>query len=378
MTEKLLSAPSGKWILSRFPQRQKELLRAWDAADEYVLQHLSERPPAPGRLLIANDSFGALSTALNELAPVNWSDSWLAHEGLRANLATNQLNAAQVMSLPSTTTPNFCPQLTIIKVPKTLALLEDQLCRLQPLLAANSRVILAGMAKAMTSAVWQMLERIIGPTQTGPTRKKAQLIEVTVDNDLPRADSPYPTRWPLVGTPFNISNHANVFSRQKLDIGTRFMLEHLTLKPHQQDIIDLGCGNGILGLTAGASNTEANVHFIDESYMAIESARDNFTQINPSLERGRFYLGDGLSGFEHNSADLILCNPPFHQSHAIGDTVALTMFQDAAQVLRKDGELWVVGNRHLGYHIKLKRWFSDLELLASNSKFVLFRARQNR
>jgi len=54
------------------------------------------------------------------------------------------------------------------------------------------------------------------------------------------------------------------------------------------------------------------------------------------------------------------------------------MFQDAAQVLRKDGELWVVGNRHLGYHIKLKRWFSDLELLASNSKFVLFRARQNR
>jgi len=58
--------------------------------------------------------------------------------------------------------------------------------------------------------------------------------------------------------------------------------------------------------------------------------------------------------------------------------VALTMFQDAAQVLRKDGELWVVGNRHLGYHIKLKRWFSDLELLASNSKFVLFRARQNR
>ena len=378
MTEKLLSAPSGEWILSRFPQRQKELLRAWDAADEYVLQHLYERPPAPGRLLIANDSFGALCVALNQLAPVNWSDSWLGHEGLRANLATNQLSKAQVMSLPSTTTPDFCPQLTIIKVPKTLALLEDQLCRLKPLLAADSRVILAGMAKAMTNAVWQMLERIIGPTQTGPARKKAQLIEVTVDNNLPRADNPYPTRWPHVGTSFNISNHANVFSRQKLDIGTRFMLEHLTIKPHQQDIIDLGCGNGILGLTAGASNTEANVHFVDESYMAIESARDNFTQINQSLERGRFYLGDGLSGFADNSADLILCNPPFHQSHAVGDTVALAMFQDAARVLRKDGELWVVGNRHLGYHIKLKRWFSDLELLASNSKFVLFRARQNR
>ena len=351
MTEKLLSAPSGEWTLSRFPQRQKELLRAWDAADEYVLQHLSERPPAPGRLLIANDSFGALSIALNKLAPVNWSDSWLGHEGLRANLATNQLSTAQVISLPSTTTPDFCPQLTIIKVPKALALLEDQLCRLKPLLVADSRVIVAGMAKAMTRTVWQMLERIIGPTQTGPARKKAQLIEVTVDNNLPRADNPYPTRWPHVGTPFNISNHANVFSRQKLDIGTRFMLEHLAFKPHQHEIIDLGCGNGILGLTAGASNTEANVYFVDESYMAIESARDNFTQINQSLERGHFYLG--------------------------GDTVALAMFQDAAHVLRQDGELWVVGNRHLSYHMKLKRWFSDLELLASNSKFVLFRARHN-
>ena len=84
-----------------------------------------------------------------------------------------------------------------------------------------------------------------------------------------------------------------------------------------------------------------------------------------------------FSGFAHNSADLILCNPPFHQSHAVGDTVALAMFQDAAHVLRQDGELWVVGNRHLSYHMKLKRWFSDLELLASNSKFVLFRARHN-
>jgi 23S rRNA (guanine1835-N2)-methyltransferase len=43
-------------------------------------------------------------------------------------------------------------------------------------------------------------------------------------------------------------------------------------------------------------------------------------------------------------------------------------------VLKVDGELWVVGNRHLDYHIKLKRWFKRVELAASNTKFVVLKA----
>ena len=50
------------------------------------------------------------------------------------------------------------------------------------------------------------------------------------------------------------------------------------------------------------------------------------------------------------------------------------MFADARTALRDGGELWVVGNRHLGYHEKLRRMFGNCELVASDPKFVVLRA----
>jgi 16S rRNA G1207 methylase RsmC len=50
------------------------------------------------------------------------------------------------------------------------------------------------------------------------------------------------------------------------------------------------------------------------------------------------------------------------------------MFEQSANVLRQDGALWVVGNRHLDYHVKLKHWFRSVNVVASNKKFVILRA----
>ena len=40
------------------------------------------------------------------------------------------------------------------------------------------------------------------------------------------------------------------------------------------------------------------------------------------------------------------------------------MFRESKQVLRRGGELWVIGNRHLGYHIQLKKLFGNCEVVA--------------
>jgi 16S rRNA (guanine1207-N2)-methyltransferase len=50
------------------------------------------------------------------------------------------------------------------------------------------------------------------------------------------------------------------------------------------------------------------------------------------------------------------------------------MFTGSRAALRPGGELWVVGNRHLGYHVKLKRVFGNCDVVASNPKFVVLRA----
>ncbi len=374
MSETRLITSAGEYELHRYPTRKRELLRAWDAADEYLLSRLSELEINQKPSLIVNDSFGALGVAINQLSPLSWSDSWLAHQALRENLKRNALDPDGARVLPSTQTPDESPALVLIKVPKSLALLEDQLIRLKPLLSAHSRIIVAGMVKTMPASVWKMLESIIGPTETSLAWKKARLIEVSVDAGLPLPENPYPKRWNLEGTAFEMINYPNVFSRQRLDNGTRLMLQHLPLSEGPTKIIDLGCGNGVLGLIAAQQNPHASLHFVDESYMAIESARANFRQVDETLQRAEFLLGDGLFGLEKESADLILCNPPFHQSHALGDGVALSMFMQSARVLSEAGELWVVGNRHLDYHIKLKRWFRSADLVASNKKFVVLKA----
>ena len=50
------------------------------------------------------------------------------------------------------------------------------------------------------------------------------------------------------------------------------------------------------------------------------------------------------------------------------------MFRQSLKVLRPGGELWVIGNRHLGYQKTLKKIFGNSELIATNAKFVILRA----
>jgi 16S rRNA (guanine1207-N2)-methyltransferase len=72
----------------------------------------------------------------------------------------------------------------------------------------------------------------------------------------------------------------------------------------------------------------------------------------------------------------VVCNPPFHQQQAITDHIAWQMFCDAKHVLRTGGQLMVIGNRHLGYDVKLTRLFGkqNVKLVTSNNKFVILQA----
>ena len=376
--DKLLRVGQGEFELNRLPKRPLELLRAWDAADEYLLNTLAEdlklQPDA--RILIFNDNFGALAVALNPFQPQAVSDSYLSQQATRLNLAGNGLPEHSVKLINSLEALEGLFDLVLIKVPKTLALLEDQLIRLRPHLRPSSQVIVAGMIKMLPPSIWKMLERLLGSTTTALAKKKARLIFVSPDPELVIPVSPYPVSYRLEGSDYQICNHANVFSRDSLDMGTRFFLQHLPARQDVCDIIDLGCGNGLLGLIAAERNPSATIHFVDESFMAVASARENFYRAFGQERNATFRVGDGLNDFEPVSADLILCNPPFHQHNTVGDQIAVSLFKQSRKVLKMGGELWVIGNRHLNYHVNLDRLFGKHTNVASNAKFVILKAIQ--
>ncbi|VVO88889.1 Ribosomal RNA large subunit methyltransferase G [Pseudomonas fluorescens] len=372
----LLETPFASLDLIRQPEQQNEPLQAFDAADEYLLNHLAEQQSASDtRVLVLNDSFGALAASLaGKVRVVSSGDSFLALQGLEKNLVRNGLAFDAVPSVPASETPAGPFDCVLIRVPKTLALLEEQLIRLQGQLAPGAQVVAAAMIKHLPRAAGDLLERYIGPVQASLAVKKARLLIATAQDKTP-AVSPYPTRYRLDEPAIELLNHANVFCREGLDIGTRAFLPHLPKNLGSARVADLGCGNGVLAIASALQNPEAHYTLVDESFMAVQSASENW---HAALGEREVIVqaGDGLAGQEPQSLDVVLCNPPFHQQQVVGDFLAWRMFQQAREALVVGGALYIVGNRHLGYHSKLARLFRGVEQVAANPKFVILKARK--
>ncbi|GAA3479981.1 methyltransferase [Streptomyces yanii] len=379
-----LTTSKGEYELARYPEHPRDPFRAWDAADEYLLRQLEGIDGATpveltGTVVVVGDRWGALSTVLAGHRPVQITDSYLAQRATLANLVRNGHDEDAVRLLSARDTPPDRIDVLLVRVPKSLALLEDQLHRLAPAVHAGTVVIGTGMVKEIHTSTLKLFERIIGPTRTSLAVKKARLIFCTPDPALARTPSPWPYRYELPGDVGAVSgrtvvNHAGIFCAERLDIGTRFFLNHLPERTGRDRVVDLGCGNGVVGTSAALANPGAAVTFVDESYQAVASAEATFRANVGADAEARFLVGDGTADLGPGSVDLVLNNPPFHSHLATTDATARNMFHGARAVLRQGGELWVVGNRHLGYHTQLRRIFGNCTTVAGDPKFVVLRA----
>lgn len=406
MAETRFAVPQGEFDLIRYPPTRDENLRAWDAADELILLHLAEvmENEQIARVFVVNDAFGALAVGVSaalgaaaeggapggELHVV--SDSHVASLAMRQNLERNDLpyptewsvgsdGAWEPLEAPSTAEGDGQPagiDIVLIKIPKALALLELELAGLRGAVGSSSIIIGGAMTRDVHSSTVTLFEEGLGPTRTTRARKKARLILTELDPGV-APQAPNPSLYQLEIEDAHLVNLPGVFSARRLDNGTRLLVEHLPDIADEARVIDLGCGNGALGIAALLNNPTADLTFIDESRLAITSARLSFEREFADTAPGSrpsatFRVADCLDGLPGESADLILCNPPFHQGRAHGDDVAWKMFKGARRVLRPGGQLWVVGNRHLDYTQKLKRAMGNSQLMANDPGYQVVRA----
>lgn len=360
--------------LDRYPQDSHPSLQSFDAADEYLLNELATRNlPLEYNVLLLNDNFGALACSLaNQFSVTSYNDSHLAELALYNNLQTNNIALPSVNFIPSTEALSKYFDVVLIKIPKTLSLLEEQLIQLQPYINTDTIILAGAMVKHLPKTASELLEKYIGTVQASLAVKKARLLKINPQQKEP-VKSPYPTYYKLKAPKLTLTNHANVFCREGLDIGTRALIPYLTHQPNLIKVADLGCGNGILGIIFALNNPQAELTLVDESYMAIASAKTNWQQAFNN-QSATIEVADGLINQNKESLDCVLCNPPFHQQQVIGDFIAKRMFKQAKQALRQGGELWIVANRHLHYFQLLKNLFKQVDTIAQTNKFVILKA----
>ena len=398
-----LNVGKGSFTLSRVPRAGKRPLRAWDAADEYVLDDLADLATIEADIegantIIIGDSFGALACGLASFGPIVINESAAGRQAISENLEASNLTpevvagvrVQSILDLDETMSDRPF-DLVIIKIPKATPQLVEILHILRPHLTASTRIIGAGMAKHIHTSTIDAFEKVIGPTTTSLAKKKARLIQVVLAADRTPRPNPWPKTWKAHG--HTLINHGGGFSPNKLDPGTSLLLDSLRsideLIPEDAAIdgapfrvVDLGCGNGIVGLYLAAiadqAAVEHHVHAVDDSALAIKAATASWMASRPAGAGGvDFHHAHRLVNvLEPASVDLVVVNPPFHEDRVLGDEVAWSMFVDAHKVLRPGGKLVVVGNRHLAYHAKLKKIFGSANNVGSNAKFVVLEAQR--
>lgn len=361
----------GRLHLKRYPDRSGQNLQAWNAADLLLLDKAAELGIAPQHILLVNDEQGALSTALPDATL--WTDSRLSLEAARRNRALNDCSTALRYSR-SSEHPVGDYQLVLLRIPKQLSLLHYQLKVLRECLSANTPVISGGMDKHLPQGLADSLELHIGPTQRYRGQRKARLFESRCVAALTPEFS-FWREFHCSELGIDMRSAPNVFSGSQLDIGSRALLAQMPRLPRANNIVDLGCGNGVLGLAALQQMPDAAITFIDESDMALHSAKCNIALNAPeSVAHVQYLWCDGFEEYSEDTPQLILCNPPFHQQHTVDDFSGRRLISQSAEALAPGGELWLVANRHLPYKPVLRSNFQQVEQIDQNQKFIVWRA----
>lgn len=172
----------------------------------------------------------------------------------------------------------------------------------------------------------------------------------------------------LAGDEYAWVSAEGVFCRERLDAGSRLLLETLDLVPGEA-ILDLGCGHGVLGLVLAHRNPQVTSVLIDVNPQALDAARVNRERLGLG-ERTHLVRGSFVTPFRRGAFDRIVSNPPVR----VGKRPLIEAFQGCLRALRPGGRLDVVirvkqGGR--GFHRFLGECFPGGARILSRKKGYL-------
>ncbi|MFI9508945.1 class I SAM-dependent methyltransferase [Nocardia sp. NPDC052566] len=363
--------------LRRYPDVEALNLYAVDAADRLILETAADALAAvdSGKVAVVGDSYGALTlgaVAGHDLRDIRVHQDLLTGELALANNARMLGLADRYTAHPLGATLLDGVRVVLLRLPRALAGLTEVADAIARYADPDVEVIAGGRDKYLTKSMNDVLAQSFSEVRASRGRQKSRTL--LVEGPKPVGDPPFPVRDHIDDLDIDVVAHGAAFSGARLDIGTRFLLQHLKfMKPDAREAIDLGCGTGILAVSLAKARPRVRVVGTDQSAAAVASARATVAA-NDLADRVSVVRDDAMSSAADNSADLVMCNPPFHVGAAVHTGSAIKMFGEAGRVLRPGGELWIVYNSHLNYRGVVERMVGRTEVIARNRKFTVTRS----
>ena len=183
---------------------------------------------------------------------------------------------------------------------------------------------------------------------------------------------PYTIETDLRGFTLKLATEAGVFSRERVDRGTRLLIKHIQVGTTDR-LLDLGCGYGVVGIVAALLAPEGLVTLVDINRRAVDLARRNL-RLN-AVANAEVHHGDGFAPVYGRSFDLIALNPPIRA----GLRFVHRLIEEAKDHLSSGGRFYVVGRTKQGVlrlSEKMSEVFGATEEVAKGGGYRLYLSRR--
>ncbi|AWS48478.1 class I SAM-dependent methyltransferase [Streptosporangium sp. 'caverna'] len=147
-----------------------------------------------------------------------------------------------------------------------------------------------------------------------------------------------------------LETDSGMFSPERIDQGTRILLESVPPPPQEGDLLDLGCGYGPIALTMASRAPRATVWAVDVNRRSVELCARNAR--TAALDKVRSLHVDEVPPEIRFSA--IWSNPAIR----IGKAAMHQMLSRWLTRLTPDGVAYLVVQKHLGSD-SLQRWLNE-------------------
>ena len=171
----------------------------------------------------------------------------------------------------------------------------------------------------------------------------------------------------LRGKSFEFWSGSGVFSKKKVDNGTRVLVENCIIKDNWK-ILDLGCGYGVVGVVIAKIFPKTNVLMVDVNKRALKLAKMNIELNNVENADVRY---SNLYSDVKEKFNTIIVNPPM----TAGRKLCFRIIEESKEYLEKDGLLQLIARHRKGGKIlgeKMLEVFGNMEEKAKSGGYRLY------